>query len=82
MPEKWSEDLAKGAFNLEETDIGSSDQVKEQWIDRQEDLCNSLWEGCRGGEGGVQHGTHVQYTQDCGLPQVGCKVWSMHTRRR
>ena len=28
VPEKWNEDLAKGAFDLEETDIGSSDQVK------------------------------------------------------
>lgn len=32
VPEKWNEDLAKGAFNLEETDIGSSDQVEDKGL--------------------------------------------------
>ena len=27
VPERRSEDVAKGAFDLEETDLGSSDQV-------------------------------------------------------
>ena len=41
VPEKWNEDLAKGAFNLEETDIGSSDQVHKK-KDRQEILCSDM----------------------------------------
>ena len=27
VTERWAEELSKGAFDLEETDIGSSDQV-------------------------------------------------------
>lgn len=41
VPEKWNEDLAKGALNLEETDIGSSDQVQKK-KDRQESLCSNM----------------------------------------
>ena len=52
MPEKWSEDLTKGAFNLEETDIGSSDQVKEQWIDRMGTFVQQPVGGVQGWGGG------------------------------
>ena len=41
VPEKWNEDLAKGAFDLEETDIGSSDQVREEMIGRK--VCGLTW---------------------------------------